>query len=159
MRTLACTLLLVMITLTLMAQFTGLNLGPTNTPGYGINPSPSHPCYGEGYADGQSYTCSATRDEIRKAPRWAFTAEHPPLSPRKAEQLAAAKLASLVKQPGRWILNNINLKNTGDGDHWIYDVCFTEGWPEFNSGGPPYSILHFLVLMDGTVAEMKPKSK
>jgi hypothetical protein len=148
-----------MIAITLMAQFTGLNLGPTNTPGYGTDISPSSPIDGGGYADGQNYTSSAIRNEIRKTPRWAFTAEHPPLSPRKAEQLAAAKLAGLVKQPGRWILNNIDLKNTGDGDHWIYDVCFTEGWPEFSSGVLPFPTLHFLVLMDGTVVEMKPGLK
>jgi len=76
-----------------------------------------------GFAEGKKYRTSATREEVRGTPTWTVGDAHPPLSPRKAEQLASTRMVDIVGQPDRWILSEISLLNTGDGEHWMYDVC------------------------------------
>jgi hypothetical protein len=156
MRIATSTTLIVAVTVTLLAQAPRLGV---DLPRYSSDYTPTTPITRRGHVDRKAaVVASVSREEILKSPRWAFTAEHPPLSPRKAEQLAAQKLAGMVKDPNLWLLTNIELTNAGDGEHWVYEVCFERGWHEFASMSP-HPTLYFFVLMDGRVIVPKPETQ
>ncbi len=151
-------IVLAALSIPVLAQVAGIGLqfGENHyTDGF----APPTPISRVGSADGKAFTTSVARTEVYKTPRWAFTEEHPPLSPRKAEQLAALRLADTVSDSSLWLLRDINMESAGDGDHWVYDVRFVRGWPEYNSGPPPHPTLHFLVLMDGRVIDPQKSDK
>jgi len=101
--------------------------------------------------DGKSFISEVTKEQLIEAPAWRSQDDFPPLSPRKADQLATAKFNELLEDRKDWRRDSISLNEIGDGSHWIYVV-------EFNYHGDlgglvlPYRII---VLMDGTVVEPK----
>jgi hypothetical protein len=98
-----------------------------------------------GYAEGKTFYYSF----IPVGPEWKDHEEHPPLSPRKAENLAKSKLAVLLKEPDKWVLRDIQLTKDSQ-DQWFYVVVFYQR----NAHGVQ-SGMRVPVLMDGTTPEPK----
>ena len=93
---------------------------------------------------------------IDKRDEWDSTvSEHPPLSPRKAKDLAVAFMKSvpLIDEKQSWTLSSISLLPTKgrSSDHWVYVVKFTS--PLFATGKYTRRIIGFnvLVRLDGTI--------
>ena len=98
------------------------------------------------------YVSTVTESQVLSAPAWKRNAGHPPLSARKADELAKAVFRKL---PGRSTLERteIHLVDLGDSIHWFYVVRF-DTVNEAITGLPAWA--EILVLMDGTVIEPKP---
>ena len=102
-----------------------------------------------------------SRDQLAKTPAWQSGSDYPPLSPRKAEDLALAKLTKVMGSR-QWATPDFSLKafdleqgNTYHPDiRWIYVLQFRFMGIRDNEGG----YANIIVLMDGTVIEPKPVS-
>lgn len=97
-----------------------------------------------------------TRDQLAQTPAWPQEREHPPLAPRKAEDLALAMLRKIAGER-RWTQPDISLRafdvtQGGSGQReirWIYVLQFRlMGTMDFESGS-----VNIIVFMDGTVIE------
>jgi hypothetical protein len=104
------------------------------------------------------FISTLTRDQLAKTPTWQQGSEFPPLSPRKAEDLALAMLHKIASER-HWTQPDISLRafdvEQGSSGHrdirWIYVLQFRlVGTMDFESGS-----LNIIVLMDGTVIEPK----
>ena len=106
--------------------------------------------------EGRVFVSEVAREALEKAPKWKMTeAEHPPLSPAKAAELAEGSVKWLLESPltGQLIQPytfSINLRTTPLPDSWIYEVGV---WPLHPGTGSPPSFKLF-VLMDGSVAKL-----
>jgi hypothetical protein len=104
------------------------------------------------------FISTLTHDQLAKTPAWQQDSEFPPLSPRKAEDLALAMLHKITGER-HWTQPDISLRafdvEQGSSGHrdirWIYVLQFRLlGTMDFESGS-----LNIIVLMDGTVIEPK----
>jgi hypothetical protein len=107
-----------------------------------------------GKANNQSYEFTATKADLAKTPVWPVGTEQPPLTPRRAEEIARRQLQQLVPGGGDWRLEGITVSPLGDDLHWVYSVEFSpplrRDVAEF---GRDY--MRLLVLFDGSA--IKPK--
>jgi hypothetical protein len=92
------------------------------------------------------------KEEILRAPSWDTSADNPPLSARKAQQLATKEIEAHPPDSNPWVLSRINLINSGDGLHWVYAVAFEEE-PENHGHTGNLREWEIIVLMDGRVFE------
>jgi hypothetical protein len=107
-----------------------------------------------GRAKGQSYEFTALKADLVKTPVWPVGTEHPPLSPRRAEEIARRQLQQLVPGGADWRLEGITLSPLGDDLHWVYGVEFSPPRrPDVAVFMGDY--MRLLVLFDGSV--IKPK--
>src|SRR5262249_52766416 len=88
---------------------------------------------------------------VDKAPVWKGDADSPPVSARKAMELADRLRGRLVKDTDlKWIRGSVALEDAGRGQ-WFWVVSYTSfpgsGFTGFH---PP---LRLVVLMDGTVVQ------
>jgi hypothetical protein len=98
-----------------------------------------------------------TREQLARTPAWKEDSEFPPLSPRKAQELAQAMVRKLAGER-RWGQPDISLKpfdvTTDDGNHrevrWLYVLHFGLLSDTDNSQAGSFNII---VLLDGTVME------
>jgi hypothetical protein len=108
----------------------------------------------------KQFISTMSRERLVKTPSWNQVDENPPLSPRKAKELALAQLDKIV-QGKNWEMPDIGLKAFNVSQHgparsdedvrWIYVLTFgLLGTADYEGG-------HFkiIVLMDGTVVEPK----
>jgi len=107
-----------------------------------------------GKANNQSYEFKVTKADVASTPIWSPADENPPLSPRRAEQIAREQLLQLVPAAKEWLRREITVAAFGDDLHWIYVVQFEppplEDVAEF---GRDY--MKIAVLFDGRL--IKPK--
>ncbi|WP_254507973.1 hypothetical protein [Anatilimnocola floriformis] len=110
------------------------------------------------YAFSKVYLVTISAEDVERSPAWSDDAENPPISARKALQLALAMKNSLVKDQDnfKWQLKSAELTPTFDRPgkwYWLvtYEAIFQGG----STGMPPH--LRLVVLMDGTV--IKPVIK
>jgi hypothetical protein len=101
--------------------------------------------------DGRVFELSVKDADFRHAPVWNPADDHPPLSPKRALELARAELAHVVSDVPAWQLNGIELRPMTPDGHWIFVVEYSK--LATDGGFAPY--LSFVVLMDGTVIEPK----
>ncbi|HEV2704759.1 MAG TPA: hypothetical protein VGV59_02475 [Pyrinomonadaceae bacterium] len=103
---------------------------------------------------GKIYSHKASEWDLANAPLWNPAREDPPLSMRKAVELARESLRRYVKKPDDMSLERIELKQLGV-DKWIYMVAFYcwEGTCEDEAG----RYFRIYLRMDGSVIE--PESK
>jgi hypothetical protein len=101
------------------------------------------PCDFEGVA----YHFYTTKGAVRRAPRWAATADCAPLPPRKAHAAALAVARAIRPDVSDWYTEAISLEPWGGELDWIYTVRFTRA--DIPMTGQP-SVLEVPVLMDGT---------
>ena len=111
-------------------------------------------------ADSMQFVSRISREQLARTPAWNPDSEFPPLSPRKAADLAQAMLHKIAAGR-RWAQSDISLKPfdvaTDEGDHrdvrWLYVLHYgLLNDVDNNQSGS----LFILVLMDGTVIEPKP---
>lgn len=114
------------------------------------NPTPGDLQIGS-YGNGKQYTVSVSKDMLEKSPRWMEPDENPPISARRAIELATAMKDSLVKDSDswKWKLRSASLEPI-DG-HWFWEISFEGKFDGFLEGRPPN--LRLVVLMDGTVVK------
>jgi hypothetical protein len=110
-----------------------------------------------GRAEGKSFAVTVTDEALKKTPSWDKAAQNPPLSARKAIELASDLKNALVKDADGWkwklaglCLKESDPKSTSDKWYWL---AYFEAWPTKGGlgGVPPH--LYFFVLMDGRVIE------
>jgi len=102
-----------------------------------------------GYMDRKQYVFEASKEEIARTPVWKPDAEFPPLSARKAQDIARREMQELLgsgKEP--WLLRDTTIADMGDGMHFAYVIQFEQPAPQGCIG---CDFMRVLVLMDGTV--------
>ena len=96
---------------------------------------------------GKKYEFHITDQDLQKTPSWPANQENPPVSARRAIDIASKYLATLLPNGKDWRLYQITLKPIGD--RWIYLVEFLEplrgdaGAQQLSSG------FQIVVLMNG----------
>ena len=63
-----------------------------------------------GYAEGSVFYYSLCGHQVERTPAWERKDEHPPLAPRKAEEIATNELSKLLTAPGAWSCSEITLE-------------------------------------------------
>jgi hypothetical protein len=95
-----------------------------------------------------------TRAMVDQAPAWQEADQWPPLSPRRAIELAWQQLGTLVDDRERWRFSSISLKQVGPQRTWVYIVEISEPPPRPDGG--IHSSIELIVLLDGTtIAPLK----
>ena len=112
-----------------------------------------------GKVDNKHYEFKVSQANILRTPVWAAGADFPPLSARKAQEIARRDMQELLgnaKQP--WELRETTIADMGDGMHFVYVIQFEP--PSDGEGCIGCEFLRILVLMDGTVPKpiVKPLS-
>ena len=96
---------------------------------------------------GKKYEFRISDQDLQKTPAWPAGQENPPLSPRRAIDIASKELATLLPNGKDWRLHDVTLRPVDN--HWIYLVNFLEplrpGAAEQLSTG-----FQVVVLMNGT---------
>lgn len=106
------------------------------------------------YGPSKRYSVTITVQALKNAPVWKKDAESPPVSPRRALQLAAEMKDKLGigDADWKWEFESASLKHV-DGDAWYWQVSY-EGRNKGDIsiiGIAPF--LRLVVLMDGTVVK------
>ena len=73
---------------------------------------------------GKKYEFRISDEDLQKTPVWASGQENPPLSPRRAVDVATRQLASLLPNGKDWRLYAVTLRPIEN--RWIYLVEFLE---------------------------------
>lgn len=105
------------------------------------------------YSSGRNVIVSVQTNDLKRTPRWEVTANHPPLSARRALDLANVRKAAILRDDERffWELDCICLAR-GPGDHWLWEAHYNlSSKVVFGTGIRPWCVV--IVLMDGTVPE------
>ena len=112
-----------------------------------------------GKMDEKHYEFTVSQADILRTPIWTSGAEFPPLSARKAQDIARQKMQELLgsgKQ--QWELRETTILDMGDGMHFVYAIQFEP--PSDGQSCTMCDFMRILVLMDGTVPKpiVKPLS-
>ena len=104
------------------------------------------------YFNRQRFDFNITEEQLNDTPSWQENADNPPLSARKAIQVAQAFLPKMIAKSEQWTLHKLSLEKMGDKDKWVYVVQFEGPHP----GGDGFvSTMDIVVLMSGV--PVKPK--
>ena len=82
-----------------------------------------------GKADGRQFHFKVTDTDVLSAPAWAMNAPNPPLSARRAQEIARKQLDKFVREPSKWYFHELSLIDFGDHIHWLYVVRFERDYP------------------------------
>ena len=105
--------------------------------------------YGTSFGNQQvTYRVEITGADLASTPDWLPTEENPPLSPKKAMEVARATLTQLMPETTRWDLVGIELHPTDVPNKWFYEVSFRESPRDYTVSRPLKGISTF-VRMDG----------
>jgi hypothetical protein len=101
---------------------------------------------------GKTYVFRISDGDLQKTPTWTPTQENPPLSPRRAIDVATRQLSALLPNGKDWRLHAVTLRPIAD--RWIYLVEFLEplredGAAQLSSG------FQLVVLMNGLAVTPK----
>jgi hypothetical protein len=112
-----------------------------------------------GKMDEKQYKFTVSQADILRTPIWTPGADFPPLSARKAQEIARREMQALFgsgKQ--QWELRETTIANMGDGMHFVYAIQFEP--PSDAQACTMCDFMRILVLMDGTVPKpiIKPLS-
>jgi len=102
-----------------------------------------------GYAEGEVFYFYFGQ-LVGRTPVWEEGEEHPPLSPRRAKEIASRELAKLLHAPEKWSRSEISLRESPFKGRWYYIVAFRNPDDPNSSSG-----MRVVVLMDGTVPDAK----
>lgn len=113
-------------------------------------PSPREYEFRSSANDG-NYRVHFTTDDLKRTPEWKIGDKNPPVSARRALELATARKREFVSKDARtnWRLDSLALTPAEDGN-WFWDVIYT-ACP--SNGGTTGVLAQFsvTVFMDGTV--------
>jgi hypothetical protein len=104
------------------------------------------------YYNGKRYDAKVSRAQLDQTPSWPAADPHPPLSPRKAMELASAYLPTLIGQAKEWGFDNLTLVRPGADDKWVYLVKFLGPLPPGIADGLVPS-MRVVVLMSGKIID------
>lgn len=106
-----------------------------------------------GKADARQFEFNVTDADVSKTPVWQPDSATPPLSPRRAGEIAQKQLEGFVLDRTKWRLFQIILVDWGQ-HHWFYIVRFERQYPPDLAvfGGDYFEIP---VLMSGAVLQPK----
>jgi hypothetical protein len=97
---------------------------------------------------GVEWDVKLTRAALDQSPAWSEADEWPPLSPKRAIELAWEQLGTLVGDREGWRFESVSLKQFGPKRKWIYVVEINEPPPRADGG--IHSSITLIVLLDGT---------
>lgn len=100
------------------------------------------------YARGERWVSILLRSDLERSPEWVESEETPPLSPRRAVEVARAQMAKVVPDAVAWPLHSIRLLPVGGPRRWVYIVSFSVP-PPTTVGGLAGSPFEIVVLMNG----------
>ena len=103
--------------------------------------------------DGKKYEFSISDADLQKTPAWPPNQDNPPLSPRRAIDIASTYLATLLPNGKDWRLDRVSLKPIEN--RWIYLVEFLEPLRGDLQGQQTSSGFQIVVLMNGTAVASK----
>ena len=97
------------------------------------------------------YATIVTSEVLANTPIWSNDDDNPPLSAKRAREIATRKMAVMTKglEHFNWRLTSLSLERIGDG--WFWLVTYTSP-PTDTARALPIRIV---VLMDGSVVEPK----
>jgi hypothetical protein len=101
---------------------------------------------------GKKYEFHLADQDLQKTPAWPATQENPPLSARRAVDIASKQLAALLPNGKDWRLYSVTLRPMDD--RWIYLVDFLEPLRRDNSVQQSSSF-QIVVLMNGVAITPK----
>jgi len=102
---------------------------------------------------GKKYEFHIADQDLQKTPAWPATQESPPLSPRRAIDIASKQLAALLPNGKDWRLYSVTLRPMDD--RWIYLVDFLEPVRRDNAAQQLSSSFQVVVLMNGVAITPK----
>jgi hypothetical protein len=95
------------------------------------------------------YEFKASEADVLRTPIWKSDAGSPPLSPRKAQEIASRQMQELLGSGKKqWLIRETTIMNTHFGLHFVYVVQFE---PPLEQGCTGCDFIRIMVLMDGTV--------
>ncbi len=102
---------------------------------------------------GKKYEFRVPGQDLQKTPAWAPSQENPPLSARRAIDIATRKLATLLPNGKDWRLYAVTLRPLEN--RWFYLVEFLEPLRNDGAGQQLSAGFQIVVLMDGTAVTPK----
>jgi hypothetical protein len=96
---------------------------------------------------GKKYEFRISDEDLQKTPAWAPAAENPPLSARRAIDVARKQLATLIPNGKDWRLYAVMMRPIED--RWIYLVEFLEPLRGDGGGQQVSAGFQLVVLMNG----------
>ena len=106
--------------------------------------------------NGTKYEFHISDQDLQASPAWPANQENPPLSARRAIDIASKQLAELLPNGKDWRLYEVTLRVIDN--HWVYLVQFLEPLRSTGAGQQDSSGFEIVVLMNG-VAVMPRISK
>src|SRR5215831_14963027 len=106
--------------------------------------------------NGTRYEFHLTDQDLQASPAWPADQDNPPLSPRRAIDIASKQLAELLPNGKDWRLYEVTLRPIDN--YWVYLVQFLEPLRSTGAGQQESSGFEIVVLMNG-VAVMPRISK
>jgi hypothetical protein len=104
----------------------------------------------DGKMDDNQYMYKASEADILRTPIWKPNADFPPLSARKAQEIARREMQALLGNgKEQWVLRETTIADMGDGMHFVYIIQFEPPLGQQSCVGCDF--IRILVLMDGTV--------
>jgi len=111
-----------------------------------------------GKMDDKHYEFKVSEEDILRTPIWKPDVDFPPLSARKAQEIARREMQALLGSgKEQWILRETTIADMGDGMHFVYVIQFE---PPLGVSCIGCEFIRMLVLMDGTIPKpiVKPLS-
>ena len=97
--------------------------------------------------NGKKYEFRIADVDLSRTPAWSAAQENPPISARRAIDIASKQLAMLLPDGKDWRLYQVTLKPIGD--RWIYLVEFLEPLRGDGAGQRLSNGFQIFVLMNG----------
>jgi len=101
---------------------------------------------------GEFFSYKLTDLDFTETPSWKPGETDPPLSVRRAVEIARINLPRFVKEAEKWRIRKIDLNNIID-DKWFYTIFFT--CSDVKCGENQEREFMSIVKMDGTIIEPK----
>ena len=98
--------------------------------------------------NGKKYEFRIPDQDLQKTPSWPANQQNPPLSARRAIEVARAEISMLLPNGKDWRLYEVTLRPIDD--HWVYLVQFLEPLRGDGNGQQLSSGFQVVVLMNGT---------
>ena len=96
---------------------------------------------------GKKYEFRIPEQDLLKTPAWVPDQDNPPLSARRAIDIAKEEIAALLPNGKDWRLYEVTLRPLDD--HWVYLVQFLEPLRPDGGGQQLSNGFQVVVLMDG----------
>ena len=111
---------------------------------------------GSNYYGDNVYAYNISANDLQNTPSWKPEQEDPPVSLRKALEIARKNLSRFVKKSNAFEVENINLIQM-DGNKWLYDISFHCQKKECQDAAG--SNFKFFIKMDGSIVEPKVRKE